>query len=93
MHVEKQKVLASVTANERGPHEVDLVLDASTLNERLEEIGLWLMDWQIPHEAKISMLPRKSRIRVSFSDGRHARAFEMRFADTIVDPDIDSAVR
>ena len=85
MHDDRRHVSLSLTTMDPGPHQVDLVLDAATLNERLLEIGLWLIEWEIPHQAKVRMLPRHSRIRISFPDGRHARAFRMRFSTEVVE--------
>jgi hypothetical protein len=58
---------------------VDLPLDPGTLNERLFDIGLWLIERDIPHQARVLMEPRDGRIRVSFPDAADATAFRERF--------------
>ncbi len=84
MREERQQVAVSLTTTVPGPHQIDLILDAATLNERLLEIGLWLIEWEIPHQAKVRMLPRFSRIRVCFPEERHSRAFHLHFAGKLV---------
>lgn len=63
----------------KGAFDVDLPLDVPMLNERLYEIGLWLMDRHIPHQARILWEPDYGRIRVSFPDADDAKAFRTRF--------------
>lgn len=63
----------------QNANEVDLPLDPSTLNERLMEVGLWLVEWQIPHQARVSMQPHRHKLRVSFKIRSHADAFRSRF--------------
>jgi hypothetical protein len=63
----------------KGAFDVDLPLDVPMLNERLYEIGLWLIDRHIPHQARILWEPDHRRIRVSFPDADDAKAFRMRF--------------
>ncbi|MGO4671180.1 hypothetical protein [Bosea sp. 2RAB26] len=58
---------------------IDLPLEPFTLNERLFEIGLWLIEREIPHQARIAMEPEHRRIRVSFPDAEDATAFRERF--------------
>ena len=58
---------------------VDLPLDPGTLNERLFDIGLWLAEHDIPHQARVLMEPRDGRIRVSFPDADDAQAFRAQF--------------
>ncbi len=62
-----------------GLYRVDLPLDPRTLNERLFDIGLWLVERDIPHQARILMEPEHQRIRVSFPDAADAVAFRDRF--------------
>ena len=50
----QQAVVAVTTrVGVKGAFDVDLPLDAATLNERLFDIGLWLIDRHIPHQARI----------------------------------------
>lgn len=63
-----------------GPHRVDLPLDPGTLNERLFDIGVWLVERDIPHQARVLMEPDHDRLRISFPDAEDARAFRERFA-------------
>jgi hypothetical protein len=63
----------------RQSHRVDLPLDVAILNEQFMAIGLWLVEWQIPHEARIVANPRQKLLQVSFTDRRHARAFHLQF--------------
>ncbi|MGY6251470.1 hypothetical protein ACXIUS_28730 [Bosea thiooxidans] len=63
----------------KGAFDVDLPLDAATLNERLFDIGLWLIDRHIPHQARILWEPYHRRIRVSFPDAEDAGAFRQCF--------------
>lgn len=70
------------TANRTGAEAtfpVDLPLDPGTLNERLFDIGLWLMEHDLPHQARVLMEPRDGRIRVSFPHADDAKAFRARF--------------
>lgn len=62
-----------------GPHRVDLPLDPGSLNERLFDIGVWLIEREIPHQARILMEPEHERLRVSFPDLEDAKAFRERF--------------
>ena len=68
-----------------GHYLVDLTLDAETLNEQLFDVGLWLFEWQIPHQAKVSLQPARHRIRISFPEQRQARAFHLQFGGEIAD--------
>lgn len=66
-------------AGPRGVFDVDLPLDAATLNERLFDIGLWLMERHIPHQPRIRWEPHHRRIRISFPDADDAGAFRRCF--------------
>jgi len=66
-----------------GPYRVDLPLDPGTLNERLFDIGLWLVERDIPHQARILMEPKHERLRVSFRDAENADAFRKRFGSRL----------
>ncbi|KRE13855.1 hypothetical protein ASE63_17730 [Bosea sp. Root381] len=66
-----------------GPFRVDLPLDPGTLNERLFDIGLWLVEREIPHQARIFMEPEHERLRVSFPDAENADAFRKRFGSPL----------
>lgn len=63
---------------------VDLPLDPGTLNERLFDISVWLIEHEIPHQARVLMEPRDGRIRVSFPDADDARAFRARFGQRLL---------
>lgn len=67
-----------------GPHRVDLPLDPGKLNERLFDIGLWLVERDIPHQARILMQPEHERLRVSFPDLEDAKAFRERFGSRLM---------
>ena len=58
---------------------VDLPLDPGTLNECLFDISVWLIEHNLPHQARVLMEPRDGRIRVSFPDAGDANAFRERF--------------
>lgn len=78
--------LIAITPVPRAVHyAVDLALDAETLNEQLFGVGIWLAEWRIPHQAKVSMQPARHRIRVSFSEERQAQAFHLKFGGEITD--------
>ncbi len=62
-----------------GPFRVDLPLDPGSLNERLFDIGVWLVEREIPHQARILMEPEHERLRVSFPNLEDAKAFRERF--------------
>lgn len=66
-----------------GPFRVDLPLDPGSLNERLFHIGLWLIERNIPHQARVLMEPEHERLRVSFPDAEDARAFRERFGSRL----------
>jgi hypothetical protein len=78
---------ATSTHVDRGSYKVDVPLDPPTLLPRLHDIGIWLMEWEIPHQARVSMQPRHDRLRISFPDERHAHAFQMKFGGVVVDGD------
>lgn len=63
--------------------DVDLPLNAATLNEHLYDIGIWLIERHIPHQARILWEPLEKRIRVSFYDPDEAGAFRKRFGATL----------
>jgi tRNA A37 threonylcarbamoyladenosine biosynthesis protein TsaE len=63
----------------RDLHQVDLPVDTGLLNECFMEIGLWLVEWEIPHLARVISQPRRRVLSVAFPDRRHARAFQLRF--------------
>jgi hypothetical protein len=66
-----------------GRYMVDIALDADTLNEQLLDVGLWLVEWHIPHRAKVNMQPAWRRIRISFPEERQAHAFHLQFGGTV----------
>lgn len=63
-----------------GSYRVDLPLDPGTLNDRLFDIGVWLVERDIPHQARVLMEPDHDRLRISFPDEEDAKAFRERFA-------------
>lgn len=75
----KQTVKLTTRVAIEGPYRVDLPLDPNTLNERLFAIGLWLVERDIPHHARVMMEPKHERVRVSFSHANDAHAFRKRF--------------
>ena len=77
--MQKQTVSVTTRVGREGPYRVDLPLDPDTLNERLFHIGMWLIEREIPHQARISMEPLHERIRFSFPDREDAQAFRERF--------------
>ncbi|WP_156639725.1 hypothetical protein [Bosea sp. PAMC 26642] len=77
--MQKPIVTVSTQVGLEGPYRVDLPLDPSTLNDRLFDIGLWLVERDIPHQARVSMEPEHERVRVSFPDAHHAKAFREHF--------------
>lgn len=77
--MQKQTVLLTTHVGTNGKHHVDLPLDLGSLNERLFEIGLWLIEQGLPHQARILTEPQHSRLRVSFTESDDARAFRERF--------------
>lgn len=81
MSIRHVKVTPRVDAE--GPFRVDLPLEPGTLNERLFDIGLWLIDRGIPHQARILMQPDHERVRVSFPDAEDAKAFRKRFGSRL----------
>jgi hypothetical protein len=66
-----------------GRYMVDIALDADTLNEQLLDVGLWLVEWHISDQAKVSLQPAWRRIRISFPEERHAHAFHRQFGGEI----------
>ncbi|SDH31967.1 MULTISPECIES: hypothetical protein [Bosea] len=77
--MQQTAVAVTIRVGLKGAFDVDLPLDVPMLNERLYEIGLWLIDRHIPHQARILWEPDHRRIRVSFPDADDAQAFRMRF--------------
>ena len=77
--MQKPIVIVSTRVGAEGPYRVDLPLDPGTLNERLFDIGVWLVERDIPHQARVLMEPEHERVRVSFPDPDDAKAFRERF--------------
>jgi hypothetical protein len=77
--MQKQTVALTTRVGAEGPYRVDLPLDPGTLNERLFDIGLWLVERDIPHQARVLMEPEHERVRVSFPNAADAKAFRDRF--------------
>lgn len=74
-----RNVTVTTRVGAEGPFRVDLPLDPGSLNERLFDIGLWLVERDIPHQARVLMEPEHERVQVSFPDVDDARAFRERF--------------
>ncbi len=79
----KQTVKLTTRVGFEGPYRVDLPLHPNTLNERLFAIGLWLIERDIPHQARVVMEPEHERVCVSFSDANDADAFHECFGATL----------
>lgn len=77
--MERAVVAVTTRVGSKGAFDVDLPLDTATLNERLFDIGLWLIERHIPHQARVVWEPYHRRIRVSFPDAADAGAFRRRF--------------
>lgn len=75
----KQTVALTTCVGAEGPYRVDLPLDPGSLNERLFDIGLWLVERKIPHQARVLMEPENERVRISFLDPDDAKDFRARF--------------
>ena len=77
--MQKQTVAFTTRVGAERPYQVDLALDPGNLNERLFAIGLWLIEREIPHQARVLMEPEHQRVRVSFPNAADAKAFRDRF--------------
>ena len=77
--IQKPTVHVTTRVGAEGPYRVDLPLVAGDLNERLFDIGLWLIEREIPHQVRILIEPAHERIRVSFPEADDAAAFWDRF--------------
>ena len=77
--MQKHSLSLTTRVGAEGPYRVDLPLDPRTLNERLFDIGVWLVERDIPHQARVLMEPQHERIRVSFREPEAAKAFRERF--------------
>jgi len=77
--MQTQTVKLTTSVGAEGPYRVDLPLDVRTLNERLFDVGLWLIEREIPHQARVLMEPEYERVRVSFPNANDAKAFRERF--------------
>lgn len=76
----KAAVGITTRAGTGGCFRVDLPLFAGHLNERLLQIGIWLVELRIRHQARVLMEPERKRLRISFSKQADAKAFGERFA-------------
>lgn len=81
--MQQSAVAVTTRVGLKGAFDVDLPLNAATLNERLYDIGIWLIERHIPHQARIVWEALQKRIRVSFSDPDDAGAFRKQFAATL----------
>ena len=77
--MQKPTVHITTRVGAEGPYCVDLPLTADDLNERLFDIGMWLIEREIPHQVRILMEPAHERVRVSFPESEAAKAFRKRF--------------
>ncbi|MGO4677761.1 hypothetical protein AB4Z40_33260 [Bosea sp. 2YAB26] len=77
--MQKSGIAVTNIVGTAGSFAIDLPLEPFTLNERLFDIGLWLIEREIPHQARIIMQPEHQRIRVSFPDAKDAMAFSEHF--------------
>ena len=80
-----QTVSATTEIGCEGVFRVDVPLDPPTLLPRLHDIGIWLVEWQIPHQARVSMQPQNDRLRISCPEQRYAHAFHMQFGGQVVE--------
>lgn len=80
-----QSITITVEVGREGSYHIDVPLDPGTLNERLFDVGRWLVEWEIPHQARIDMQPQRGRVRINFPEERHARAFQMQFGGEVVE--------
>jgi hypothetical protein len=81
--MEKNSIATASGTGAEAAFRIDLPLDPGTLNERLFDIGVWLIERDIPHRVHIFMEPRNGRIRISFPDADVARAFGDRFGQRL----------
>lgn len=77
--MQKSGIAVTNIVGTAGSFAIDLPLEPFTLNERLFDIGIWLSDHEISHQARIMMQPEHQRIRVSFPDSKDAMAFSEHF--------------
>ena len=81
--MERSSITTASRSGVEATFQVHLPLDPGTLNERLFDIGLWLIERDNPHRVRIFMEPRAGRIRVSFPDADVAKAFNERFGQRL----------
>jgi hypothetical protein len=55
--MQQSAVAVTTRVGLKGAFDVDLPLNAATLNERLYDIGIWLIERHIPHQARILWEP------------------------------------
>lgn len=91
--MQKSGIAVTPIVGTTGSFAIDLPLEPVTLNERLFDIGIWLSDHEISHQARILMQPERRCIRVSFPDARDAMAFRERFGTRLDSGEISSAER
>jgi hypothetical protein len=79
-----QQIAVTTEVGGEGAYKVDVPLDPTTLLPRLHDIGIWLVEWKIPHQARVSMQPHHGRVRISFPEESFAHAFHLRFGGKAV---------
>lgn len=64
---------------EAGPYRVDLLIAPDEINTRLKAIGEWLVEWQMPHQVRLTRQHEQARLHLSFTSADHAHAFQLTF--------------
>lgn len=72
-------------------HHIDLPVELTSFNKMFAEMNDWLWEWRIPHRARV--LPNSGRLRMSFTESRHARAFQLRFGGYVSRAVTDNNIR
>lgn len=62
-----------------GPYRVDLLMAPAEINMRLKAIGEWLVEWQMPHQLRLTREQEQARLCLSFAHADHAHAFHLTF--------------
>lgn len=79
----RREILIRSSLEADGPYKVDLPVELELFNERFAEIAEWLLEHEIPHQARI--VPDPTRIRISFREITHAWAFQGQFGGQLVE--------
>jgi hypothetical protein len=75
----KTRLALTTNAALAAPFEVDLPMVSDMLNEQLFEIGMWLIDREIAHQARVLIQPAENVVRISFRTTTDATAFRAFF--------------